>query len=353
MPEHYDPDYPDPKFSKTDPKRRYLCRHIHASGQRCGSPAIRGRNFCYYHGTARIGFPASERKHSSDSSRTWFTFQHIDTRADIQLALFDVLSRLASNDLDTKRAGLLLYGLQIASANLPRARQEDQPAAPSIEHIDHTYFHGDLAPVQELPHEDSAAAEPATSEAVILSERSESKDPDAPRAATAANAVPPQNQHPHEGVPMTAAPNESVFLILNEENGKNPCIPPVPAQQPEEPTPTPPTNNEQRTTDNEPLTLCAAAEPPQDFFHLTPYSEILCARSTGGTRSESITNLRCSYSELTQRSIHTDLLPHQRTQHLLISAPVGFGNLDAEFALSPLQSPALQCLQCAFDLRRQ
>src|SRR5437588_142505 len=152
MPEELYPDYPDPKFTKPDPKRRYLCRHIHAAGQRCGSPAVRGRNFCFYHGTARTGFPASERKSISDSSRTWFTFQHIDTRADVQLALFDVLSRIATNDIDTKRAGLLLYGLQIASSNLPRARHEDA-VAPSIEHVDYTYSHGDLAPIQQLPTE--------------------------------------------------------------------------------------------------------------------------------------------------------------------------------------------------------
>ena len=127
MPEEFQPDYPDPKLGKPDPKRRYLCRHIHAAGQRCGSPAVRGRNFCFYHGTARRGFPASERKSISDSSRTWFTFQHIDTRADVQLALFDVLSRIATNDLDTKRAGLLLYASRSPAA-ISRAPATKMPS---------------------------------------------------------------------------------------------------------------------------------------------------------------------------------------------------------------------------------
>jgi hypothetical protein len=41
----------------------------------------------------------------------------IEDTASIQLALIEVLQALAANRLDTKRAGLLLYGLQVASAN--------------------------------------------------------------------------------------------------------------------------------------------------------------------------------------------------------------------------------------------
>jgi hypothetical protein len=41
----------------------------------------------------------------------------IEDSASIQLALIDVLQALAANQLDPKRAGLLLYGLQVASSN--------------------------------------------------------------------------------------------------------------------------------------------------------------------------------------------------------------------------------------------
>jgi hypothetical protein len=33
--------------------KRFLCRHIHTSGRRCGSPALRGEPFCYHHHTTR------------------------------------------------------------------------------------------------------------------------------------------------------------------------------------------------------------------------------------------------------------------------------------------------------------
>jgi len=41
----------------------------------------------------------------------------VEDTASIQLALMDVLQALAANQLDPKRAGLLLYGLQVASSN--------------------------------------------------------------------------------------------------------------------------------------------------------------------------------------------------------------------------------------------
>jgi hypothetical protein len=41
----------------------------------------------------------------------------VEDTESIQLALIDVLQALAANQLDPKRASLLLYGLQVASAN--------------------------------------------------------------------------------------------------------------------------------------------------------------------------------------------------------------------------------------------
>ena len=40
--------------TELDPKRRYLCRHVHTNGNRCGSPALRAQNFCYYHDRTRL-----------------------------------------------------------------------------------------------------------------------------------------------------------------------------------------------------------------------------------------------------------------------------------------------------------
>ena len=97
--------------------KRFLCRHIHTSGRRCGSPALRGGQFCYYHHTTRR---PGARYRGVHPSAYEFEMPDIDDRAGIQFALAQILSLIAINQLDPKRAGRLLYGLLIATSNLPR-----------------------------------------------------------------------------------------------------------------------------------------------------------------------------------------------------------------------------------------
>jgi hypothetical protein len=87
----------------------------------------------------------------------------IDDRAAIQLALFEVLSRLSGGDIDYKRGGILLYGLQIASSNLPRHATQAAEQQPQVDEVTHDIHLGDLAPIAEFPTPD------AEEEVVILS----------------------------------------------------------------------------------------------------------------------------------------------------------------------------------------
>lgn len=131
------------------------CRHVLASGSTCDSPALAKSAWCYFH--TRLHHRQGERqaaRHThrrpdgrfaalpassdntgaiqtidygpypvgvSTSSATWentpLDLPPVEDTASIQLALIDVLQALAANQLDPKRAGLLLYGLQVASAN--------------------------------------------------------------------------------------------------------------------------------------------------------------------------------------------------------------------------------------------
>src|SRR5580698_1962305 len=123
----------------TEPKR-YQCRHIFTGGHRCGSPCLRGEDFCYYHHTNRR--PVQDPRTRED-------------RSAIQLAIGQILLRIAHNQIDSKRAGLLLYGLQIASTNLPRqaaksTRDPREEAPQSIEEITTHPEQGLLAPPAEL-----------------------------------------------------------------------------------------------------------------------------------------------------------------------------------------------------------
>jgi hypothetical protein len=61
--------------------------------------------------------PVGEPSRTATPETTSLALPPIEDSASIQLALIDVLQALAANQLDPKRAGLLLYGLQVASTN--------------------------------------------------------------------------------------------------------------------------------------------------------------------------------------------------------------------------------------------
>ena len=134
------------------------CRHVLASGGACNSPALAKSAWCYFH--TRLHYRQGERqaaRHTlrrqdgrfaalpapdgssiqtidygpypvgaATNSATWentpLDLPPVEDTESIQLALIDVLQALAANQLDPKRAGLLLYGLQVASANAAKMR---------------------------------------------------------------------------------------------------------------------------------------------------------------------------------------------------------------------------------------
>ena len=93
------------------------CRHIKASGTKCEAPALKGEQFCYFHSRSR----AHAKRHVDH----WQAIEIplLEDRSAIQHALTEVARAIANNNMDTKRAGLLLYSLQIASQN---ARNQDE-----------------------------------------------------------------------------------------------------------------------------------------------------------------------------------------------------------------------------------
>jgi hypothetical protein len=98
------------------------CQHIKTNGTQCGSPALREETFCYYHSESRpervkvagegggaggeILFPVLEDAHS------------------VQVVVRQVAMLVLEGKIDNKKAGLVLYALQIASSNLKRMEEE-------------------------------------------------------------------------------------------------------------------------------------------------------------------------------------------------------------------------------------
>jgi hypothetical protein len=91
------------------------CRHLFPDNHRCGSPALRGEPFCYYHHPDRapVSNPYARR------ARRGFQITPPTDARSLQTALSQIIVRLGANKIDTHRASLLLYSLQIASRNLP------------------------------------------------------------------------------------------------------------------------------------------------------------------------------------------------------------------------------------------
>jgi len=111
----------------TEAPKQYQCRHIFTDGRRCASPCLRKEEFCYYHHTTRRPVANPQRRRSRRSA---FHLPLPEDRSAIQASIGEVLQRISSNEIDPRRAGLLLYGLQIASLNLgktqPATRTSDE-----------------------------------------------------------------------------------------------------------------------------------------------------------------------------------------------------------------------------------
>src|SRR5947208_1056604 len=88
----------------------------------CGSPALRNGEYCYFHRRWRM--TTVDLSHSAHHVTTEFVLPVLEDAESIQITLGQVMRMIVCRQVDTKSAGLLLYGLQIASANLRRTRFE-------------------------------------------------------------------------------------------------------------------------------------------------------------------------------------------------------------------------------------
>jgi len=105
------------------------CWHYTApSGQRCGSPALKNEYYCFFH---HIKHAKRANHNLIDPEITRLELPEIEDRASIFVALSAVIHRLGENTIDTRRAGQMIYGLQVALRALepPRAQRVPQPAA--------------------------------------------------------------------------------------------------------------------------------------------------------------------------------------------------------------------------------
>jgi hypothetical protein len=129
---------PDPKGPNPMPLNPNIrvCTHIKVNGVPCGSPALRGEVFCYFHQRMIRGVrtPAKSRLHP---------IALIENEEGIQASLMEIINALVRNTIDLRRAQLILRALHIAVRNSPRVHFDinksdmihevpNYPAAPAV-----------------------------------------------------------------------------------------------------------------------------------------------------------------------------------------------------------------------------
>jgi hypothetical protein len=108
------------------PRTIRRCQHIKVNGEQCGSPALRGNRLCFFHNRWRVehldfrGGKPFEEVASMD-------FPVLEDANSIQVAVMQIMRLILAHQIDAKLAGLLLYALQTASANLRNATLNPVP----------------------------------------------------------------------------------------------------------------------------------------------------------------------------------------------------------------------------------
>ncbi|WP_353065893.1 hypothetical protein RBB77_06825 [Tunturibacter psychrotolerans] len=127
-----------------------ICRHIKTNGRRCKSPSLGLSAFCYFHSrllrrhkhlveNATV-LPVNHPKPQASAAETpqylpeavplELDLPPLEDVESIQVSISLLVAALARNRIDSKRAAVLLYGLQLASTNARSVTIE--PAAASI-----------------------------------------------------------------------------------------------------------------------------------------------------------------------------------------------------------------------------
>jgi hypothetical protein len=90
-----------------------ICAHIRVTGIQCGSPALREKEFCYFHQRMIRGVPTPKNARIHPMAL-------IETEESIQVALMETINAIVRNQIDLRRADLILKALHIAVKNSRR-----------------------------------------------------------------------------------------------------------------------------------------------------------------------------------------------------------------------------------------
>ena len=98
------------------------CRFIKANGLKCHSPALRGSPFCYFHARTRVVVVPRRRRSPKDEP---VDLPVLSDPSGILAMINQIVQGVASNTLSPRRAGSLLYALQMARQNFQETPLDD------------------------------------------------------------------------------------------------------------------------------------------------------------------------------------------------------------------------------------
>lgn len=82
------------------------CQHLKHDGIRCGSPALRGKDLCYFH-----------QRHARRRMLPCY-IAPLNNRASIQDALSQIMRAAFAGQIEDERLRTLVYTIQVALSNL-------------------------------------------------------------------------------------------------------------------------------------------------------------------------------------------------------------------------------------------
>ena len=98
------------------------CRFIKGNGLKCQSPALRGSPFCYFHARTRVVVPRRRRSPKDQP----VDLPVLRDPSGILAMINQILQGVAANTMSPRRAGSLLYALQMARQNFGEAPPHDE-----------------------------------------------------------------------------------------------------------------------------------------------------------------------------------------------------------------------------------
>ena len=89
-------------------QRAARCQHIHANGEQCGAPKVRGKKLCHMH----------ERMEQTKAER--LDLGPMEDPDSIQMGIQKLQAAIIDGKLDAKQIGQLAYTIQLAAWNVMR-----------------------------------------------------------------------------------------------------------------------------------------------------------------------------------------------------------------------------------------